>query len=511
MAGLTKTNKIGLWTLVSIGLGSIIGSGIFATPAIMAGIAGPSLILSIFLSGIISIFIALPYAELGAAYPLEGGPYAFPRLAMGNLSGFLMGWGFFLYLFVGTAVVFEIFVLYLNFYIPGLGIQDTLTLKGTLVATALLWILTIINILGIKWGGLYSIVTTIGKLIPLAIFAIMGFVHFHPDNFTPFMPYGFSGLSVAVTIFFFSYTGFEAIVVPTNEIENPSKNIPRAMFLTMFFSIAVYMLIAIAFLGIIDWQNSHLAVKDWNAISKLSSPLSSVSKGLGFFWLAAVITFGAIIGAGGCGGNKVLTQGRLPHAMAKDGLFWSYMSKLHPRFGTPSNSLILSSLLTTIFLFLFRKPAAVALMASITIVVPYGAAILSIPILRKIDPKTIRPFKIPLMLPFSLVGFILTTFLFYWGSWPWTLVGSLMLLTGYPVYFLVKDKKPEWKRTLWIPTYLLGIALISFLGNLTASNFLPIDSLNLIKFPYDLIIMGVFALFIFFWVWRNNSKEHLPK
>lgn len=508
---MTKMSKIGLWTLVSIGLGNIIGSGIFAMPAIMAGIAGPSLVLAILISGIIAIFFALPYAELGSAYPLEGGPYAFPRLSMGNITGFLMGWGFFLYLFVGTAVIFEIFVLYLGFYVPGLSIADTLTLKGTFIAVAMLWILTFINILGIKWGGLYSVITTIGKLIPLGIFVLIGFINFKGDNFLPFMPYGFSGLSLAVTIFFFSYTGFEAIVVPTNEVENPSKNIPRAMILTILISVVVYMLISIAFVGIIDWEGSHIALKDWTAVSKLSSPLSSVSKSLGLFWLAVVVTFGAIIGTGGCGGSKVLIQGRLPHAMAKDGLFLSNMKKIHPRFGTPANSLILSSLLATIIMVIFRKPAAVALIDSIIIVIPYAAAILSIPILRRVDSKTPRPFKIPYMHFFSLIGFILATFLYYWGSWPWTLVGSLLMLSGYPTYLLVKDRDTDWKRTLWVPVYMLGIVLISFLGNLTSSNFLPVDSLKVLKAPYDLILLGAFSIVIFIWIYKKNVKYHLKK
>ena len=116
MAENTKTSKeIGIFSLTSIGLGAIIGSGIFAIPAAMGAVAGPGLLLAILLSGIITIFMALAYAELGAAFPIDGGPYAFPRLAMGDLVGFLMGWGYFLYLFIGTAAIIDIFVVYLDF------------------------------------------------------------------------------------------------------------------------------------------------------------------------------------------------------------------------------------------------------------------------------------------------------------------------------------------------------------------------------------------------------------
>jgi len=506
----TEVKKhIGIYTLLGIGLGSIIGSGIFALPAAMGAVAGPGLILAIIISGLISIFFALGYAELGATYSIEGGPYAFPRLAMGNFIGFLMGWGYFIYLFVGTAAIIDIFVVYLGFYIPGLAVAGTLTPWGIAIALAFLWIFTFINIKGVKYGGIYSLVTTIGKLIPLLLFFVVGLFFTKTTNFTPFLPFGMTGVTLAVTMFFWSYTGFEAIVVPAEEIEKPHKTIPLAMILTMIISIIVYLLIALIFVGMIDWGSINLSYKGWSALEILSAPLSDVAKGLNLAWLAAIATVGAIIATGGSGGTWVLIQGRMPHAMAKDNLFWNKMAESHPKYKTPAKGLLLSSVLSSIILIALPHFASVALIASVTVIVPYAAAMLALVLLRKNDPEIKRPFKIPLVKTFALIGFVLATILVYWASWPWTLIGGLLLFTGYPASLFLKTKRTHpFKKSLWFPIYVIGIVIISFIGDskFCFKNFTGIDPLGYLTMPYDFIALAVFATLIFGWAYRIYGK-----
>ncbi|MFH1830420.1 MAG: amino acid permease [Pseudomonadota bacterium] len=501
--------EIGVFTLVAIGVGSMVGSGIFALPAAMAAAAGPALILAILLAGVVTTFLAIAYAELGAAFPITGGPYSLPRLAMGDLGGFLMGWGYFIYLFIGTAAIIDIFVVYLGFYVPGLAVGETLTPLGIVIAVGALWIFTIINVIGVKWGALYSVVTTIGKLIPLALFGVIGLIYLRADNFTPFFPFGFSGVTLAITLFFWSYTGFESIVVPTEEVKNPARTIPAAMILTMLVTIVVYVFIAAAFVGMIDWSGLHLNIGEWAGIGKLSSPLSNASIGLGLPWLAAIATIGAIIATAGAGGDWVLLQGRLPFAMAQDKLFWAPMAKIHPKFKTPAASLIFTSILTTIILIAIPNFPSVALIASVTAIVPYAAAALAVPILRKTKADAPRPFKLPFPFVITAVGFIFATFLIYWASWPWTAVGSILLLLGYPAFLLIGKKAFEFRRNLWVPIYLLGIVAISFMGDprFTFNNFTPWKPLGLLKMPIDVIVLTVFAIIIFTWAYYTNIKR----
>jgi APA family basic amino acid/polyamine antiporter len=126
--------EIGLFTLVAIGVGSIIGSGMFAMPAVMGSVAGPALLLAVVLTGVVTTLLAISYAELGSAFPITGGPYSLPRLAMGDVGGFVLGWGYFLYSFIGTAAIIDIFVTYLSFYVPGLAVGETLTPWGISIA-----------------------------------------------------------------------------------------------------------------------------------------------------------------------------------------------------------------------------------------------------------------------------------------------------------------------------------------------------------------------------------------
>lgn len=502
---------LGLWTLVALGVGSIIGSGMFAMPAVMGSVAGPALILAVILTGIVTMFLAIAYAELGSAFPLTGGPYSLPRLALGDVGGFVMGWGYFLYAFIGTAAIIDIFITYLGFYVPGLAVGQTLTHTGTLIAIVALWIFTGINVLGVKWGGLYSVVTTVGKIIPLLLFGAIGLAYTKFGNFTPFLPFGLTGITLAMAFEFWAFCGFESVVVPTEEVKNPGKTIPRAMLLTMGIVIAVYIFICFSFTGMIDWAGLNLKPGDWSGIGNLSSPLADIGKAAGLPILAAIITIGALISTAGCGGDWVLLQGRIPFAMAKDGLFWSPMKKVHSRYGTPFLALIFASFLTMVIQIFIPNFPSVALIASITALVPYAAAAMSVPILRKTKPNVNRPFRLPIPKIVAGLGFIFATLLVYWASWPWTLVGGILMLAGFPLFLLVRTHGLQIKRTAWIWVYIVGILVVSYLGdtNFIYQNFLPIGPQGIITMPYDAILLIIFAIFIFAWAYKANSGKEM--
>ena len=498
--------ELGLFTLTTLGVGSILGSGIFGMPAVMGAVAGPSLILAIGITAIIVFFLGMSYAELGASYPLTGGPYSFPRMAMGDFGGFLVGWGYFLYTFIGTAAIIDIFIIYLGYYIPGLALGDSLSPLGITIAVLSIWVFTLINIFGVKWGGIYGVVTTIGKLIPLAIFFLVGAAYVKGANFTPFLPFGMSGVTLAVALFFWAFTGFEAITIPGEEVKNPAKTIPWAMFLTIIITAVVYGLIAFVFVGMINWESLGLEPNNWKMLSKLTSPFADIARAIGLPWLAAIATIGAIIATAGAGGSWVLFQARVPYAMAKDKLFWKPLGNVSKKYHTPVAALIFTSVLTSLILIFIPNFAAVALIASVTGVLPYAAAVLALIIMRKVDKKIKRPFSLPFAKTTTIIGFVFSTFIIYWASWPWTVVGSLLLLVGILAYMFVGVKNWEIKRNMWLFVYLIGIILASYLGDpiLSFNNFLPIKPIGLLLFPHDLIVLGIFAIIIYVWDYKAN-------
>ena len=325
------------------------------------------------------------------------------------------------------------------------------------------------------------------------------------------MPFGLTGMTLAVTLFFWSCTGFESMVIPTEEIKNPSKTIPWAMILGVSITVLIYVFLAIVFVGMVDL--SSLKLGSWNQLNTISSPLAEIAASRGLIGLAIIATLGAIIATAGSAGSWVLLQGRMPYAMAEDRLFWLPMAKVHPKYGTPAKSIIFTSILTTLVLIAIPSFPSLALIASITAVVSYGAACLATLILRKTHPTEARPFRLPVIKIFSSLGFVLATFLIYWASWPWTLVTAILMMTGYPVYLLIGEKKSTPFRCLWIPVYLWGIVLISYLGDplFVFNNFTPWAPIGLIKMPYDLVVLAFFALIIFYWGYKANTTEkYLP-
>jgi amino acid transporter len=415
-----------------------------------------------------------------------------------------MGWAYFLYAFIGTAAIIDIFVTYLNYYIPGLAVGLTLTPTGIGVAVFFLWVWTAMNILGVKWGGLYAIVTTFGKIIPLLLFAGIGLLYMNYGNFSNMFPFGASGIGLAMSLGFFSFTGFEAVVIPSGEVKNPSKNIPLAMLLTVGIVTGIYLFISFAFTGMVNWAGLGFKVGDWGSVGGLSSPLANVGGALGLPLLAAVAIVGAVISTGGCGGDWVLLQARIPFAMAADNLFFKSMGNVDEKRGTPVKALIFASVLTMIIQILIPNFPSAALVASITTLVPYAAAALALPVLRKNQPDVNRPVLV------SVIGFVGASIFVYWAAWPWTLVGAILMVLGAPLFYLFKRPVAgEIRRTAWIWVYLVGLAVISYIGDpfFTFDNFLPVGPQGLIVYPYDTILVAVFSFLIFLWAYKASIRR----
>lgn len=500
---------IGLPTLVCLGAGGMIGSGIFALPAEMAAVAGPGMLLGILLAGMVAMWLALPYAELGSAFPLTGGPYALPRLAFGDMGGFLIGWGYFLYMFVGTAAILQMFVVYTSAAFPSLGLSDgqDLTTTGSIAVVIFLWAFTALNLVGVKAGGAFAVVTTIGRIIPLFIFAAWGFAVFDTDNIVPFLPSGLGGVTIATTLFFWSFAGFEEVVIPAGEVKDPGKAVPRALFFTLLLTTFVYVLVAAAFLGMVDWKALGAEPGDWSAIKDMSAPLADVAKLISpeLLFIALV---GGVIATGGTAGNWIMLQGRIPYAMARDRLLPAMLGKAHPKFATPFNSLIFASILTTIIVLCFRNFVVVALLAAITSLISYTAVSFALPILRKTHPEVPRPFLLRWPATMGAIGAVLATWLIYWAAWPWTLVGLFLLLVALPFYFVARGFA-GLRRNAWMIVYLIGIVLMSFLGDpsFQLHNFLPFGPQGVFTTPWDSIVLTIFALLIYAWAYRANCDE----
>jgi APA family basic amino acid/polyamine antiporter len=358
-----------MWMATALVIGNMIGSGVFLLPASLAGAAGPIAIAAWALTGVGAILLALVFANLGRAYPRTGGPYAYARHAFGDFVGFQTAWGYWIAVWAGNAAIAVAFVGYLTMFWPALAVKNLL---AALIAIATIWLLTIVNMVGVRQGGAIQLVTTVLKFVPLVLIGIVGLFFFKSENFTPLAPYGIgSGINAGAALTLWAFIGLESATIPAEEVVDAERTIPRATIIGVLVTTLVYMLTTIAIMGIIPTAQ----------LAQSASPFADAAAIIfGGSWAAMIIALVAMISAFGCLNGWILLQGRVPLAAAQDGLFPRQFAQLHPRWQTPVFGLVTSSVLITLLLLMNYSQTLVEqfnfiiLLATLTTLVPYAYA-----------------------------------------------------------------------------------------------------------------------------------------
>src|SRR3989440_843264 len=311
---------------VALGVGGTIGGGIFVLVGAAAGRAGPGALLAFVLAFGVSLLIALPYAELACRYPLAGGGYAFARALLGPYWGFLMGWGYWgAYIFISGYVT-------LGFG----GYLHALTgLPPVVGALALIGISTGINLIGVRLSGVVQSLVIGVAIVALLAFGVLGLPHVHIERFTPFLPYGAGGVAVATLLAFLAFGGFDMVAAAGEEIASPERNLPKAILLTLFIVLGLYLLVTFVALGVLPW--SELGASPAPLAAAATQFLGSTGRQLTA--AAAILTTAAT-------GNAVLVvTSRVAFAMARDGLLPGLVARVHPKTGTPWGARLLNGIL----------------------------------------------------------------------------------------------------------------------------------------------------------------------
>jgi len=501
MSSSTLRRELGVVLLTAVGIGAMVGSGVYTLPGLVASVSGPLSVLAIVLMSIITAILMYILAELGVIYPKASGIYYFAREVLGDLTGFITGLSFYYCCFIGTAAIIYSFLLYLSYYVPGIAVGLTLTPLGIAIAIVILAIVTAINVIGVKYGAGLNFILTVLRIAPLLLFIVIGFSRINPSNFQPFTPYGFGSLGLAIAFGFWMFVGFESLVMVSEEVREPEKSIMKSAIATLVIVSLLYILVMSAFVGAVNWKGLGIAEKDWQSLSNLSSPLADVSKALGVAGLAEVMVLGAVIASAGCFSDWVLLQGRVAYALAREDRLWKPLAYVHSRFGTPSNALIFSSILTAIIMILIPSFPNVILLTMITEFIPYAISAISIAIVKR-NPKWVAV---------GLLGFILSSLYIYWACWPWTFTGVILVIISLILYPAIARGAPylsELKKNLWYIVYLIGLVLISLLGDATFeyNNFLPISPLNVFRTPLDIAMVIVLGIVVYIWAIKTRRS-----
>ena len=409
---------LGSYDVTMIGIGAIIGAGIFAMvgeAAVGASSgfpAGPSLLISFILTAVACGFTALCYAELAAMVPISGSAYTYAYATMGELVAWIIGWDLIIEYAIGNVAVAISWSGYFNDFIRnafGLDIPLWLRIdyrsfvqKGfdlasapeifgvpivfNLPAVMIVAILTILLIVGIRESSRFNNVMVAVKLLVLALFVGVGFYFFNPDNWTPFAPGGLRGIQVGAATVFFAYIGFDAVSTVAEETRNPKRDMPIGIISSLVICTIVYILVTIALTGMIPFMELR---------TKIAEPLVA---GLEYNkvapWIIAVISLGSVIAHTAVLLVFQMGQPRIFFSMSRDGLLPKYFAGVHKKFKTPHITTIWTGAFVAI-LSAFCNIDEMANLCNIGTLFAFVLVCGGVIILRIKDPDRVRPFKVP--------------------------------------------------------------------------------------------------------------------
>ncbi|MFH1049979.1 MAG: amino acid permease [bacterium] len=404
--------KLGLFLTTAIVIGAVIGSGIFKKPALMAEQLGsPELLLAIWvIAGVITLFGALTNAEIASIIPVTGGQYIYFREMYGDFYAYLYGWAVLVVIQTGSiASIIYIFAHYTGYFfalprfspdiennfiihIPFIGTIFPLREIGEkLIAIGVLFFLTIVNYLGVIFGGSLSAFFTVMKVAAILIIVVLGFslgdgsfANFATD--TPGFAINaglFSGIMIALSGAFWAYDGWNNITYIAGEVKNSQRNIPLALIIGTVIIIAVYLLINLAYLYILPVE--QMAGSKLVASDMASAVLGPIGGGL----IAAAV----MISTFGTANGTIMVSARVYFAMSRENLFFKKIGETHPRFSTPANALLIQAVWTALLILSGTFDILTDMLIFISWIF-YGMGAYGVFVLRKKLPDTHRPYKV---------------------------------------------------------------------------------------------------------------------
>jgi APA family basic amino acid/polyamine antiporter len=426
---------VGLLDLTALGIGAIIGTGIFVILGEAIGDAGPAIVLSFALAGVTCAFSALSYAELASAIPVSGSAYTYGYATMGELVAWIIGWDLILEYAVSVAAVAVGWGQYFNDLIDdlfGLSLPDALANPpgeegGAFNVPAVFVVLavTALLIIGVRETARTNTIMVFTKVLIVLIFIVLAFTGFDAGNLSPFNPEGFDGVVTAGSLVFFAYIGFDAISTSSEEVKRPGRDLPIAIIGSLAVCTTLYILVSLT-------ASAAVPYKD---IAGQEAPLAEVLRTLGFDWGATLISFGAVVAITSVVLTILYGQTRIMFAMCRDGLMPRSFAKLDPRRQTPVRITATFGILIACVA-AFVPLGAIAELTNIGTLFAFVIVNIGVIVLRRTRPDLERGFRVPLVPVFPIIGALLAIFLMTYlqGATWWRF--AIWMAIGLTIYFL---------------------------------------------------------------------------
>ena len=455
---------LGAFDVVMLGIGAIIGAGIFATigtaaagDAMRPG-AGPALMLSFVLTGIACGFAALCYAEFASMVPISGSAYTYSYGTLGELIAWIIGWDLIIEYAVGNVAVAISWANYFKTFVSGFGIiipdwmsidyRTAAKIPGLLAhaphifgvpivfnfpAFAIVALITLVLVIGIKESARTTTVMVIIKLLVLGLFVAVGFYYVKPANWTPFAPNGWKGIQAGAAVVFFAYIGFDAVSTVAEEVRNPKRDMPIGIIGSLIVCTIIYILVAGVFTGIIPYKALlHTLATSQSEPLTLAMQYAHIEKYGNL--IIGIIAFGSVIAHTAVLLVFQLGQPRIFFSMARDGLLPQKFATVHPKFRTP----IVTTVATGLIVGVTAMFTTIDEMVDLTNIGTLFAFILvcaGIIIMRRKEPDKPRPFRTPLVPLIPILGIISCFYLILGLPWITYIRFAGWLIIGMIVYF----------------------------------------------------------------------------
>ncbi|MGH7614416.1 MAG: amino acid permease [Gemmatimonadales bacterium] len=449
---------LGALNLTMLGIGAIIGTGIFVlTGTVAAQNAGPAVVLSFVLAGVASIFAALCYAEFASLVPMAGSAYTYGYATLGELFAWIIGWDLVLEYALGAVTVAIGWSGYVVSFLKDIGIDFPCALsaaRGTAVmcadgttATALfnlpaviiIGLVTALLVVGIKESANVNNVIVLIKVAVVLLFIIAAAHAIDPDNWKPFIPpntgvrgeFGWTGVMTGAGVVFFAYIGFDAVSTAAQEAKNPQRDMPIGIIGSLLICTVLYIIVSGIATGVMPYQD--LNVPD---------PIAVAADAAGLGWMSSLIKMGAIAGLSSVILVMLLGQSRIFWTMSKDGLLPPFVNKVHPKFQTPWITTIITGIAVMIPAAFFTVREAGSLV-SIGTLLAFVIVSIGIIVLRVREPNLPRAFKTPWVWFVAPMGAISALYLM--ASLPWRTWERLLIWfgIGIAIYFLYGVRKSK--------------------------------------------------------------------
>ena len=391
--------SLGPWNLTALGIGSIIGTGIFVLTGTAASQnAGPALVLSMIISAVGCAFSGLCYAEFSAMVPVAGSAYTYAYATMGEFIAWIIGWDLILEYALSVATVAVGWSGYFVSLARDVGIAIPPALAApppeglfNLPAAVIVLVVAALLVIGIKQSADTNTLLVAIKSVVLVVFVVAGAAYVKRENLTPFVPpnlgpfgqFGWSGVLRGAGVMFFAYIGFDAVSTAAQEARNPSRDMPIGILGSLAICTVIYMLVAVVLVGIVPYRQLNVA-----------DPLAVGIDATGITWLSPVIKVAALFGLFSTMLVQLLGQTRIFYSMSRDGLLPRVFAAVHPRFRTPHVSTVLTG--SVIALLAGLTPIGVlGQLVSIGTLLAFVLVSIGVVILRATAPDVPRPFRTP--------------------------------------------------------------------------------------------------------------------